>query len=83
MHAYADQLSVAAGASIRFHVSSTHAYEFQVCRLGSDVDSPAKDEVLKSWQVDKPLMQPIHPGSYLNVEKGLLGLKQARAKWAC
>ncbi|MEO2014352.1 MAG: LamG domain-containing protein [Fuerstiella sp.] len=76
VHAYADQLSVAAGARIRFHVSSTHAYEFQVCRLGSDVDSPANDEVLKSWQVDDPRMQPIHPGSYLNVEKGLLADRQ-------
>ena len=34
IHAYTDRVSVAAGETIRFHVSSSHPYELQVCRLG-------------------------------------------------
>ncbi len=45
IHAYTDRVSVAAGETIRFHVSSSHPYELQVCRLGTDVDSPARDEL--------------------------------------
>ena len=71
VHAYTDKLSVHAGESIRFHLSGTLPYEFQVCRLGTDVDSPREDEVLQSWRVNDPIMQPIHPGSYIEVEKGL------------
>ena len=71
VHAYTDKLSVAAGETIRFHVSSTHPYRLEVCRLGLDMDSPHTDEVLHTWKVDEPVMQPIHPGSYVHVEKGL------------
>ena len=71
VHAYTDRLSVAAGETIRFQVSSTHPYEFQVCRLGLDVEGPSQDEVLQTWRVDDPVMQPIHPGSYIYVEQGL------------
>ena len=49
VHAYTDRVSVAAGESIRFHVSSSHPYELQVCRLGTDVDSPSRDEILHSF----------------------------------
>src|SRR5262245_24531477 len=69
VHAYTDQVSVAAGETIRFHVSSTDPYELQVCRLGVDVDDPASDEVLHSFKNAKPVVQPIHPGSYLHVDK--------------
>ena len=41
IHAYANRVSVAAGDVINFHVSSSYPYELQVCRLGTDVDSPA------------------------------------------
>ena len=71
VHVYADELSVAAGETIRFYLSGTLPYEFQVCRLGQDVDSPLQDEVLQSWRVEDPVMQPIHPGSYVAVEKPL------------
>lgn len=69
VHAYADRVSVAAGEVIRFHVSSSHPYELQVCRLGPDVDGPAQDEVLHSFGQSPAAVQPIHPGSYLAVEK--------------
>jgi len=72
VHAYTDKLSVAAGETIRFHVSSTHPYQLEVCRLGLDMDSPHTDEVLHTWKVNEPVMQPIHPGSYIHVEKGLV-----------
>ena len=61
IHAYADRVSVAAGDTIRFHVSSSHLYELQVCRLGTDVDSPARDELLHSFGRSPAAVQPIHP----------------------
>ena len=71
IHAYADRVSVAAGDVIRFHVSSSYPYELQVCRLGPDVDGPGRDEVVQSFGPSPAAVQPIHPGSYLFVEKPL------------
>ena len=71
VHAYTDRVSVAAGDVIRFHVSSSHPYELQVCRLGTDVDGPSRDEVLHSFGPSPAAVQPIHPGSYLIVDKPL------------
>jgi hypothetical protein len=71
VHAYTDKVSVACGDTIGFHVSSTHAYELQVCRLGLEVDDPASDLVLHSFQQASPAVQPIHPGSYVHIENGL------------
>ncbi len=71
VHAYTDRVSVAAGEVICFHVSSTHPYELQVCRLGTDVDSPQRDQVLHSFGPAPAATQPIHPGSYLIAEKAL------------
>jgi N,N-dimethylformamidase len=71
IHAYTDRVSVAAGEIIRFHVSSSYPYELQVCRLGPDVDGPARDEILHSFGPSPAAVQPIHPGSYLAVEKPL------------
>ncbi|MDR3635348.1 MAG: LamG domain-containing protein [Isosphaeraceae bacterium] len=71
VHAYTDRVSVAAGETIRFHVSSAHPYELQVCRLGLDVDSPARDELVHSFGPSPAATQPIHPGSYVAVDKPL------------
>ncbi|HKI42640.1 MAG TPA: LamG domain-containing protein, partial [Mycobacterium sp.] len=71
VHAYADRVSVAAGGTIRFFISSTVPYEFQICRLGRDPAGPDGDEVLQSFSVDRPVAQPIHPGSYIHIERGL------------
>lgn len=49
VHAYTDRLSLPAGGVVRFHVSSSHPYELQVCRLGPDADSADHDEVLHSF----------------------------------
>ncbi len=71
VHAYADRVSVPAGGTIRFFVSSTVPYEFQICRLGTDPEGPDGDEVLRSLTVDRPVAQSIHPGSYIHVDRGL------------
>jgi hypothetical protein len=71
VHAYADRVSVPAGGTIRFFVSSTLPYELQICRLGKDPDGPDDDEVLQSVMVDRPAPQAIHPGSYIHIESGL------------
>jgi hypothetical protein len=71
IHAYTDRLSVAAGDTIRLHVSSTYPYELEICRLGTDVDSIAQDKILYRFPPHAPQSQPIHPGSYLHVEKRL------------
>lgn len=73
VHAYAMQESVAAGDEIGFCVSADTAYEFTVVRLGPDPDSPAKDEVLHTFPQVAPRAQPIHPGSYVYVERNITG----------
>jgi hypothetical protein len=71
VHAYTDRISVAAGETVRFHVSSSHPYELQVCRLGLDVDSPKRDEIVHSFGRSSANVQPIHPGSYIHVARNL------------
>lgn len=71
IHAYTDRVSVPAGETIRFHVSSSYPYELQVCRLGTDVDGPSRDEILQSFGQSPPMVQPIHPGSYLVADRAL------------
>lgn len=71
VHAYTDRLNVPAGESIRFYVSSSHPYELEVCRLGVDVDSTSRDDVLHQFGRMPATVQAIHPGSYLAIEKPL------------
>ncbi|MBC8874769.1 MAG: LamG domain-containing protein, partial [Planctomycetes bacterium] len=68
LHAYADKI-LCAGETIHFRVSSTVPYELSVCRLGQQVDDPAGDEVLFTFPKSPPVAQPIHPGSFVFVEK--------------
>lgn len=70
LHAYADQESIAAGETIRFHVSSTVPYRLSVCQLGLKVDDPAGDLVLHAFPEAPADPQPIHPGSYVHAGKG-------------
>lgn len=71
VHAYALQESAPAGEEIQFCVCADTPYEFSVVRLGHDPDSPALDEVLHVFDKLEPRVQPIHPGSYIFVEKGV------------
>lgn len=52
-------------------MSSSYPYELQVCRLGPEVNGIGSDEVLHSFGHSPAAEQPIHPGSYLIVEKPL------------
>ena len=70
LHAYSEK-SVAAGDEINFRVSSSIPYKMSIVKLGKDPDSRDNDPVLKIFQVKEPKTQPIHPGSYVNVSKGL------------
>jgi N,N-dimethylformamidase len=71
LHAYTDRLSVEAGGEIAFHVSSTLPYDFSVRQLGPDVDDAAQDVVLHTQRGQQPAVQPVHPGSYIAVERAL------------
>lgn len=69
LHAYADH-SVAAGETIRFRASSTVPYTLSICRLGPD-----DDEVLHTFPPSAAAPRPIHPGSYVHVERNLTDFK--------
>lgn len=71
VHAYPSLQSVQAGEIIRFHVSSTVPTTISICRLGSGIDDPATREVLHDFPTFPPSPQPIHPGSYAHVPKGI------------
>ena len=70
LHAYA-QKSIAAGEDIEFRVSSRVPYQLSVVKLGADPDNRENDPVLKTFDIDAPRSQPIHPGSYVHVANGL------------
>lgn len=70
LHAYA-QKSASAGEEIEFRVSSSVPYELSVVQLGPDPENRDKDPVLKTFRVEKPQNQAIHPGSYVHVAKAL------------
>lgn len=71
VHAYADRESALAGETIRFHVSNDRPIRAAVCRLGLDIDDPAQDETLVDFGEIPATVQPIHPGSYVHVAKGV------------
>lgn len=71
VHGYARAESAAAGQRIAFCLSSTVPYRFTVARLGSKLDDMSGDEVLREFPAGKPRAQPIHPGSYVHVSRGL------------
>lgn len=70
VHAYASEKSVHAGDLIEFFVSSEVPYVLSICkptRIGEEDD----DEVLHTFPESQPRVQPIMPGSYISVERGL------------
>jgi hypothetical protein len=70
VHSYAQKI-IAAGDTRQFRTSATMPYELSVCRLGLNVDDPSGDEVLKTFLAAEPTPQPIHPGSFVHVDKPL------------
>lgn len=73
VHLYADRESAAPGDEIAFHVSNDVPVEAAVFRLGMDVDTTASDTVCRDFGILPAGTQPIHPGSYVRVERGLRG----------
>ncbi|MET3462350.1 LamG domain-containing protein [Variovorax atrisoli] len=71
VHGYTDRKSVAAGEVVRFHISSDVPYTLSVCQLGSDTEGRTDDTVLHTFEPSAPRVHPIHPGSYVRVERGL------------
>lgn len=71
LHAYASDVSVAAGDAIGFHASSSVPYRFSVHRLGPEPDNAAADPLIHDGGAFAASVQPIHPGSYVRVERGL------------
>ncbi len=70
LHAYSEKI-LTAGDTIRFRVSSTVPYQLSICRLGWEVEDPDGDDVLFTFPESPPVDQPIHPGSFVHVDKGL------------
>lgn len=73
VHAYSLEKSVAAGETLEFCVSSSVPYQLSICRLGSEMDQPDKDDVLHVFPRSLATPQPIHPGSFILVESNLSG----------
>lgn len=71
VHGYTDRKSVAAGEVVRFHISSDVPYALSVCRLGPDTEGRSADTVLHAFEPSPARVHPIHPGSYVRVERGL------------
>ncbi len=77
VHAYPLEHSVAAGETLELCVSSSVPYRLSICRLGVQVDDPVGDTVLARFDESPANPQPIHPGSYVHIEKRLTGALQA------
>ena len=77
VHAYPLEHSVAAGETLDLCVSSSVPYRLSFCRLGPQVDDPAGDTVLARLDPSPAHPQPIHPGSYVHIEKRLTGAMRA------
>lgn len=72
LHAYADSDSVEQGETISFAVSSDLPYEMDIVRLGDTIgDHNSDSQPLLSETEPSPIVQAIHPGSYVHVENAL------------
>ena len=69
VHGYATGHSVAAGEEIGFHLSNDVPVEAAAVRLGHAIDDPVGDAVVAELGRFPARLQPIHPGSYVHVER--------------
>ncbi len=76
VHGYAEQ-TVAAGEKLHFRISGTVPHRLSIYRLGLDPESPSLDELLHQFPESPVAPQPIHPGSYVQVEKNIRGSLKA------
>lgn len=73
VHGYASAHGVAAGGEIVFHTSADVPAQATIVRLGHEIDDPAGDSVIREIGSLPAAIQPIHPGSYVHVERRLEG----------
>jgi len=77
VHGYASAHSVAAGGEIAFHTSADVPVQAVIARLGQEIDDPAGDSVVHDAGALAAEVQPIHPGSYVHVERRIEGPLEA------
>jgi hypothetical protein len=70
VHAYSSEKSVHAGDRIEFFVSSEVPYVLSICKP-TQIDEESADEILHTFPESPAWVQPITPGSYIHVERGL------------
>ena len=70
LHAYA-QKSLTAGDEIVFRVSSSIPYDLRVLRLDGEVDDPATDIEIGSFNEVSAGVQPVYLGSHVHVPKSI------------
>ena len=68
VHAYADQRSLVAGRNLNLMVSSSVQYDMAIWRVAprQSMHSTEEDVLIHSFPPQDPIMQPIHPGSYIH-----------------
>ncbi|MBO9642452.1 MAG: LamG domain-containing protein [Pseudacidovorax sp.] len=71
VHGYTGAKSVHAGESIDLHLSVDRPCRLGIFRLGDDPEDRATDRLLVDLGRVQPAAQPIHPGSYVHVPRGL------------
>ncbi|WP_295537077.1 N,N-dimethylformamidase beta subunit family domain-containing protein [uncultured Pseudacidovorax sp.] len=71
IHGYTDVKTVRAGETVALHLSVDRACRLAVFRLGEDPEDRASDHLVADLGVVQPNVQPIHPGSYVHVPRGL------------
>ena len=67
VHAYSSEKSVHAGEHIAFFVSSDVPYILTVCKPTQN----GQGEIVHTFPESQPRVQPITPGSYVYIERGL------------
>ena len=77
LHGYPASHSVAAGQRLAFQFSSDVPYRLEICRLGTEVDNPAGDEVMHDAGGFRARTQPIFPGSYVHIDRRLRGVRNS------
>lgn len=71
VHAYPMEHSIAAGDELRLCVSNSVPYKLSICRLGLRIDDPAGDQVMARFDESPANPLPIHPGSYVHIDRRL------------
>ncbi len=73
VHAYPLEHSLAAGATLELCVSASVPYSLSIHRLGRNVDDPVEDALMADFGPQSAVPRPIHPGSYVHIDRALRG----------